>query len=302
MLPSIEHFQKRLDSPRVCFLFYNYFFRAVVGENKWKSKLKAKDEIPMGSPVAEAYAHALIENNYFAWLFDYKVSSSPKKATIKTEYDSETVQNPDTDAWDDMLYIPKELDHIEIKKVTDGDGDGLVMISDNDITTSDKDDEADEMATKYLDARVERRQAQMAISRELKNDNRRKRLFDEMNKQVTGFKTETKGWTQADKIKEKRKRMKKLKACNKSNCIDGESSTSANHKIILHMTREIKKDWKKTEKGQFEKYYREMVKALDGNKSKATTNKITKEYGKEMSQCYDISDDSDGDSNPADDN
>ena len=45
-----------------------------------------------------------------------------------------------------------------------------------------------------------------------------------------------------------------------------------------------------------------MVKALDGNKSKATINKITKEYGKEMSQCYDISDDSDGDSNPADDN
>ena len=94
ILPSIEHFRKRLDSPRVYFLFYNNFFRGVVGEKRWKSNLKEIDgednKKRMGTEIAEAYAFQLLENNYFAWLFDYKVAS--KKCSIKTEYDSNPVE------------------------------------------------------------------------------------------------------------------------------------------------------------------------------------------------------------------
>ena len=68
----------RYENPRVYFLFYNYFLRAVIGEAKWKTRIKERKKL--GQNIAEAYAHSLIENNYFAWLFEYKLETDGKQS------------------------------------------------------------------------------------------------------------------------------------------------------------------------------------------------------------------------------
>lgn len=82
-LPSIEHFQQRYDNPRVYFLFYHYILRGVMGDTKWKANIK--DNKKLSTNIAEAYAHSLLENNYFAWVFEYKARTPAHE--LKTEYD-----------------------------------------------------------------------------------------------------------------------------------------------------------------------------------------------------------------------
>lgn len=69
-LPSIESFQQRYDRPRVYFLFYNCFLKGVIGNKKWKRNMNKNRKL--GTSIVEAFAHCLLENNYFAWLFEYK--------------------------------------------------------------------------------------------------------------------------------------------------------------------------------------------------------------------------------------
>ena len=49
ILPSIESFQMRLKLPKVNFIFYEYFFKAVVGDGVYGSDalLKIKGWVPM---------------------------------------------------------------------------------------------------------------------------------------------------------------------------------------------------------------------------------------------------------------
>jgi hypothetical protein len=70
ILPSIESFQIRLLLPKVYNIFYEYFFNAVIGEGTWKQCFTG-DKM-FGTNILEAYAHAIIKNNYFAWLYDSK--------------------------------------------------------------------------------------------------------------------------------------------------------------------------------------------------------------------------------------
>jgi hypothetical protein len=60
----------RLKLPKVNFIFYEYFFKAVVGDSIWKWCFAENKRL--GTNVSEDFAHAIIENNYFAWLYDYK--------------------------------------------------------------------------------------------------------------------------------------------------------------------------------------------------------------------------------------
>jgi hypothetical protein len=73
----------RLKLPKVNFIFYEYFFKAVVGDSIWKQRFTENKRL--GTNVSEAFAHVIIENNYFAWLYDYK-NKNPG-CTLLTEYD-----------------------------------------------------------------------------------------------------------------------------------------------------------------------------------------------------------------------
>jgi hypothetical protein len=52
ILPSIESFQMRLKLPKVNFIFYEYFFKAVVREGVWKHLFVENKRL--GTKVSEA--------------------------------------------------------------------------------------------------------------------------------------------------------------------------------------------------------------------------------------------------------
>jgi len=97
ILPSIESFQTRLKNPKVNYIFYEYFFKAVIGEARWKRNFEENKRF--GTCIAEAFTHALLENNYFAWLFDYKCKNPG--CSLKTEYDKRVMEGGDGDDTND---------------------------------------------------------------------------------------------------------------------------------------------------------------------------------------------------------
>jgi hypothetical protein len=94
VLPALESFEKRWMLPKVCFLFYHYFFKAAVGDATYKSRLSEKKRL--GPVILEAYTHATLYNQYFAWLYEYKANHPA--STLVTQYDAPTPQAPDSSA------------------------------------------------------------------------------------------------------------------------------------------------------------------------------------------------------------
>ena len=78
----------------------------------------------------EAYTHAIIKNNYFAWLYDYK-SKNPG-ITLQTEYDLADEQDlpfdEDNEEYkeevedEEPTYYCGDLDEVEIALPRDGNG------------------------------------------------------------------------------------------------------------------------------------------------------------------------------------
>jgi len=111
----------RLEMPKVYYLFYKYFFRAVVGQGRWKRQFT---EARFGTNVLEAYAHAVVQNNYFAWLYAYK--QDHPGSTLKMEYNlvdivtssdgdnvSNNAQTANGDTDEPHIYCG-DLDEVEI--------------------------------------------------------------------------------------------------------------------------------------------------------------------------------------------
>jgi hypothetical protein len=117
ILPSIESFQMRLKLPKVNFIFYEYFFKAVVGDGIWKRHYT--EDKRLGTNISEAFAHVIIENNYFAWLYDYK-NKNPG-CTLLTEYDLAEQENEDSNDDDDKRIFCSDLDKIALPNDDGGD-------------------------------------------------------------------------------------------------------------------------------------------------------------------------------------
>lgn len=102
VFPALEAFEERLANPTLYYLFYEYFLRAAVGEEKWKlstghhtTKRMRKGPIRisptttdpdkrMASSLDEAFALLVFKNNYFAWLMEAKQNHDG----LVTDYDS----------------------------------------------------------------------------------------------------------------------------------------------------------------------------------------------------------------------
>jgi hypothetical protein len=107
VLPSLESFQSGMALPKVMIIFYKYFFKAIVGGAAWKKRFE--EDVRFGTNILEAYTQATLENNYFAWVYEY-VKENPGR-TLKTEYD---VAGDDNATNDDRQLFCGDLDHIEI--------------------------------------------------------------------------------------------------------------------------------------------------------------------------------------------
>jgi hypothetical protein len=79
----------------------------------------------LGTNVSEDFAHAIIENNYFAWLYDYK-NKNPE-CTLLTKYDLAEQENEDSNDDDDKWIFCSDLDEIEIV-LPNNDGDDYELV------------------------------------------------------------------------------------------------------------------------------------------------------------------------------
>jgi len=122
VLPSVESFQMRGKNPKVYYLFYEYFFRAVVTEVRWKKKFEGSGRF--GTAWLEAFAHGLLENNYFAWLFQYKSKYNFKN--LKTEYDMDVDDDGKMTDKDARIFCGN-LEDVEIV-VPEVDGEAYTIV------------------------------------------------------------------------------------------------------------------------------------------------------------------------------
>jgi hypothetical protein len=93
--------------PKVMFIFYEYFFKAMVGGAAWKKRFE--EDVRFGTNILEAYTQATLENNYFAWVYEY-MKENPG-STLKTEYN---VAGDDNATNDDRQLFCGDLDHVQI--------------------------------------------------------------------------------------------------------------------------------------------------------------------------------------------
>jgi len=265
VLPSIEHFQERLKSPRVYFLFYHYFVKAVMGESNWTTSLGGNKKL--ATSVAEAYTHSLIENNYFAWLFEYKERAS---VYIKTEYDSTEDEDGDDEEWKDDLYMPGELNAIEISIPTTDDGEFKLVTK--------EDDEAE-----YKRLREERKGTHddvkdAATSPEFGH----KQQHDEMKETLEAFRRENDMMGDKEKTTKKRYIMRDLKSFSRQR---GKNID----KFIFETAESVKKESKSKKK--FQAAYRNLLKTMEANVNKE--NIATDKYKMNCNAFYNDDDDDD---------
>jgi len=77
------------------YVFYENVFKAVVGKGAWKHCIAKGSRL--GTSILEAFAHIMLKNNYFTWLYDYKLTYPGTK--LRTEYDfvEQTTKGEDSD-------------------------------------------------------------------------------------------------------------------------------------------------------------------------------------------------------------
>ena len=81
---SLESIEQRLDNPKAYYVFYEYFYKAAVGETWWKDCMEETEE-RIGNDTTEAFALLLFANNYKAWLYEEKRKHGDE---LWTEYEN----------------------------------------------------------------------------------------------------------------------------------------------------------------------------------------------------------------------
>jgi hypothetical protein len=83
-LPLLLSINKPYELPKVHFLFLEFFLKAAIGNVTWKKRL-AEDDTRLATQAIEAYANAVVNNHYFAFLYIYFMKNPD--STLITEYD-----------------------------------------------------------------------------------------------------------------------------------------------------------------------------------------------------------------------
>jgi hypothetical protein len=83
---SLESFEQRLENPKAYYVFYEYFYKAAVGEVRWKECMDSSDE-RIGNDTTEAFALLTLANNCKAWLCGGKLHHGD---ALWTEHDSDS--------------------------------------------------------------------------------------------------------------------------------------------------------------------------------------------------------------------
>lgn len=250
VLPSIESFQTRLKLPKVYYLFYDYFFKAVMGEARWKRHYQ--EDKRFGTSVAEAFAHALLENNYFAWLFDYKCKNEGS-CNLKTEYEiDDTSRTSETDH--SISVFCGDLAGVEIA-LPESDGEEYRCLQ-----------EESSSPEAYEAARTAANKLQEEILKEAVSAAGHKRAFDAARQIQERF-SRDEPESSRDRAKKKRKCMRELKVYTGSAVRSGSERrykgwSDEGKKFLFEMTGQIKDDVALGSHAQWEKMYRRICEVI----------------------------------------
>lgn len=271
VLPSIESFQMRLKLPKVYYLFYEFFFKAVVGEGLFKRRFVEGKRF--GTNILEAFAHLILVNNYFAWLYDYYYKNPG--TTLKTEYDlpvqgqangrEGTAANENDD---DRLFCG-DLDEVEIALPHDGVKEYQLVT--NEVATQEAYKAAQEASE------MVRKEALANISPNSSNNRRDGHVHVQSYGKVksllrsdTSFSSPVENRAAAKEMtKKKRKCMRELKIYTGSGAkksrrdSDKFKGWSEEGKMFMvKMTKAIKDDVESGVHGEWEKMYRKISAAV----------------------------------------
>lgn len=82
-LPSLESLLSGLECLSLYYIFYTYFLKCVIGNDKWKKIVREWDGTqPFVSAQTEAFAMVMLKNNYTAW-----VEIAKAHGGVVTEYE-----------------------------------------------------------------------------------------------------------------------------------------------------------------------------------------------------------------------
>jgi hypothetical protein len=270
ILPSIESFQMGVNLPKVHYLFYKYFFRPVIGEVNWKCCFAERKRF--GTNVAEAYAHALLENNYHAWVYDY-ITKTPL-STLKTEYeyakeDNNANKNQGTnDDANESKIFSGDLDKVEIAMpATKGLGDFLLCLDE----TEDEYKAAQEAALVVMgevrDTIICDYNSGHGRGHKHSYEKVQEMLARDDSDSTSDEDTTTKA--RSERARKKRKLMRDLKMYTGSGTKDSNQESEKfkgwldkGKEFMVTMTKEIKEDIESGLHGQWEKMYRKICKAV----------------------------------------
>jgi len=93
---AFECFEGRWKFPKAYHLFYDLFYKAAVGDKRWKESLQ--DNKPFGNPNTEAFALMILKNNYHAWMAQASVEGE-----FENQYDIEMKERKHRQ--DDDAYV-----------------------------------------------------------------------------------------------------------------------------------------------------------------------------------------------------
>jgi hypothetical protein len=97
----------------------------------------------LGTNVAKAFAQAIIENIYLAWLYDYK-NKNPG-CTQLTEYNLAEQENEDSNDNNDKWIFCSDLDKIEIALPKDDNDDYYELVFNEGPTKEQAKDSAEKV-------------------------------------------------------------------------------------------------------------------------------------------------------------
>ncbi len=68
-MPTYDAFNRKLEDPKLCMLFYDYFLRAVVGQETFEKNIhkNKEDKECFGTPTDHGFAHLILKNNQDEW-------------------------------------------------------------------------------------------------------------------------------------------------------------------------------------------------------------------------------------------
>ena len=100
---SLESMEQRLDNPKAYYVFYEFFYKAAIGELCWKECMDS-DDGRIGNNTTEVFALLLVSNNYKAWMYEEKMSHGNELLT-----EQETLSSVAAVSIVDKLLVNQEI-------------------------------------------------------------------------------------------------------------------------------------------------------------------------------------------------